>query len=207
MIDSARLERLIGEAERGVPALSRGVLSIQGYSTHRVRRLLNALCSEPDANYLEIGVHVGSTFIPALYENEARATCIDNWSLFGNKRDEFEGNLRRLLPNRSINLIEADCFTVNLASIPPHINTYFYDADHSQDSQYKALTYYAPVLDDSFVLVVDDMNWPEPREGTMRAIKHLAWRVEDERTLPGPYNGGDSEAWWNGLYVALVHKR
>lgn len=199
------LQQLINDAEQGKPELTPEIVSINGFSAPRVRRLLNALCSQPGANYLEIGVHIGSTFIPALYGNMAHSTAIDNWSLMGNVRAGLDANLKRFLPKRKINLIEADCFNVNLAAIPAGINVYFYDGDHKEASQYKAVRRYAPVLADRFVLLIDDWNWEEPRNGTRRALADLKVKIIKEWILPGAFNG-DTAGWWNGLYVGLIEK-
>lgn len=204
-MNEALLKQLIEDAEQGRVTLPREIETLPGFSSPRVRRLLNALCSQPGAVYLEIGVHVGSTFIPAVYGNEARATCIDNWQMFAGAREQFQAHVKQYIPDRAINVVDHDCFTVDLARVPSGVNVYFYDGDHSADAQHKALTYFAPILADQFVLIVDDCNWEEPREETKRAIKELGWREVWGRLLPGAYNG-DQAQWWNGLYVGLIEK-
>jgi hypothetical protein len=205
MIITEQLQRFIEDAKEGKSTLPDDIANMVGESSPRVRRLLNALCSQPGAAYLEIGVNGGSTFIPAVYGNEARATCIDHWKMFEGSRELFDLNVRQYIPERKINVIEADCFTVDLVRIPQGVNVYFYDGAHDAEAQYKALTYFAPVMADQFVLLVDDCNWEEPREETKKAIKDLGWRVIYDVLLPGAYNG-DKIGWWNGLYVALIEK-
>lgn len=199
------LKNIIEEAVSGRPELPLDLANFEGgFSSPRVRRLLNALCSLPDTNYLEIGVHTGSTFIPAVYGNTAQVTCIDHWRMFDSKPG-FDKNVKRFIPERKINVIDHECFSVNLADIPSNVNVYFYDGDHGREAQYKAVTYFAPVLANEFVLIVDDCNWEEPREETKKALKDLGYTVLFEQLLPGAYNG-DLIGWWNGLYVALVRK-
>lgn len=205
-MDEIILKQLIDEAEQGLPTLSEAVLNVPGFSTPKVRRLLNALCSQPGANYLEIGVHIGSTFIPAVYGNTAQATCIDSWNIFQGSYEKFLEIFHTHLDGRQVNAIKQDCFTVDLDRIPQGINVYFYDGAHTREAHYKALTYFEPVLADRFVLIVDDWNWQEPRDETERAVKDLKWREIVRYILPGPYDGGDPEQWWNGLYVALIEK-
>lgn len=204
-MDETTLKQLIENAANGKPDLPDDVLHLPGFSSPRVRRLLNALCSQPGAVYLEIGVHVGSTFIPAVYGNEAQATCIDNWSMFVGAEEQFRKHVEQYIPERGVLVLKADCFTVDLSLIHAPVNVYFYDGDHSAEAQYKALTYFAPVLADRLVLLVDDCNWEEPRNETKRAINDLGWHVVYGDLLPGAYNG-DQEQWWNGLYVALIEK-
>lgn len=205
MMDADTLKQLIDDAEHGKPELTSEIVNLAGLSAPKVRRLLNALCSQPNARYLEIGVHTGSTLIPALYGNTALATCVDNWSAFDGAREAFKKNLAQFLPHRFIEVHDADCWKVNPSDLSGSYTVYFYDGDHSRKSQYEAITRYAPLLASRFVLLVDDCNWVEPREETKRALSDLGYRVLFDRLLPGAYNG-DQAGWWNGLYVGLIEK-
>ncbi len=204
-MDETLLQQLIDAANNGQPALPDDVLHLPGFSAPRVRHLLNALCSQPDAVYLEIGVHVGSTFIPAVYGNEAKATCIDNWQMFVGAREQFKVHVEQLIPNREINVIDDDCLNGAIDKVPTGVNVYFYDGAHDRESHYQAIVKYAPRLADRFVLLVDDWNWEEPRVETQRALTDLGYTILAEHNLEGVYNG-DQEGWWNGLFVGLIQK-
>ena len=206
MIDADTIQSYIDRIDAGK---SIDLPDVQGYSSRKVRELLNLLVTNIAAHYLEIGVHLGSTFIPAIYGSDTPATCIDNWSRFGNLRDQFEANLalHKLLTDR-VQIIEQDCWTVDLGKITAHgglVNVYFFDGEHSAEDQYKAVDYYLPILADKFVLIVDDANWSEPRNETYRALKDNHVTIVKDWLLPGPYNGGPDE-WWNGLLVLICHK-
>ena len=209
MITKEFVEACIEKAENGLPAY---IPPVSGFSSDKVRRLLNNLCSKAGTFYLEIGVHNGSTFIPALYRrSRVVATCIDNWSphpvITENKRSTFEDNIEKYLgKDRKINIIEHDMFTVDLALIPHKINVYFFDGPHDFPAQYQAFVHYNPIFADRFIAIVDDYNWLEPRDGTQKAFKDLGYQIVFERVLPGDYNGSDKN-WWNGLYVAIVDKK
>lgn len=205
MITVEEIQILIDRIERG--EILRELPVIEGYSSTKVRQLLNALNSHPDTKrYLEIGVHLGSTFIPAIFGNSVQATCIDNWSRFGNRRPHFEANLKEYLPKRKVNLIANDAFTVDLTSVLQPVDVYFFDGEHTFDDQYKAYTYYDQVFADRFVTLVDDWNWAEPRDATRKAFKDLGYNVIHEWQLEGDYNGTE-RAWWNGLGVFVVEKK
>jgi hypothetical protein len=182
---------------------------VEGYTSPKVCRLLNGLCRLPDVTYLEIGVHLGKTFLSSQLGNRSRATCIDNWSLMGDLRAQFEANLKHYLPThklgKQINLIESNCFLVELEKIWQPVNVYFYDGAHDRDSQYLAFTHFNSIFAGRFVAIVDDCNWAEPREETKRAFKDLHYNVLKDWDLPGVYNG-DQKGWWNRLYVAVVEK-
>lgn len=198
---SERLVRqAIDDAEAGRPV---ELPEIEGYSSYKERRLLNNLCSHDDATYFEIGVHKGSTFISALYGNEARGVCVDNWSMEGDKRAIFEENVLRWLPDRDIKLIVGDCFEVPFTEIPP-VDVYFYDGDHTEWAQYMAFTHFNAALKSRFIAILDDFNWAGPRVGTFQAFRDLGYRIEAQWLLPG--EEGDMTQWWNGLYVAVIDK-
>lgn len=202
MIEISDIERAISEAENGRPA---EFPVVPGYSSPKVRRLLNNLCSNPGAIYLEIGTHLGSTFIPALHGNEALATCIDNWSMDGHTKIDFQANLDQFLPEREVVVIESDAFQVYLPLINQPVDVYFYDGPHDRNSHYMAFSYFNSVLADRFVVLIDDVRWAEPREETYRAINDLKYKNLWARTLPAK-STQDPEAWWGGLYVALLEK-
>jgi hypothetical protein len=205
MMDVDTLKQLIDNAEHGKPELTEALVNFPGFSAPKVRRLLNALCSQSDARYLEIGVHTGSTLIPALYGNQAQATCIDSWRMFDGAREQFRKNLDQFLPNRQIEVVDQDCFGLDLSALRTSFNVYFYDGAHDAKSQYQGIIRYAPCLDRRFVLLVDDFNWEEPRNETARALMELKYHMLYEVVLPGAYNG-DAAGWWNGLYVGLIEK-
>ena len=56
---------------------------MSGMSGKKYRYLINNLISfTSNARYLEIGCWAGSTVCSALYGNQAKAVCIDNWLKF-----------------------------------------------------------------------------------------------------------------------------
>ena len=79
-----------------------------GMSGRKYRYLINNLVSSiEDARYLEIGCWAGSTACSALYGNQVKALCIDDWSQFSdpktinpslnvqNSKKEFETNIKK----------------------------------------------------------------------------------------------------------------
>ena len=94
------LLKSIINAARGHSKLSNKALRLPGMSSKRNRHLLNNIVDMPDVNYLEIGVHKGSTFISALYQNDINyAYAIDNWSEFGNVEKTFLKNCNKFSIN------------------------------------------------------------------------------------------------------------
>ena len=200
------IDESIRQVERGLPP---DIPIVEGLSSNKVRRLLNWLCRPQGANYLEIGTHRGSTLIPALWGNQAVATCIDMWTahpcLNNAQRVDLETNLAKHLPGREINIIEGDMFEIDLGLLIPDVNVYFYDGPHAREGQYQAFVRYNSILAPRFIALVDDWNWIEPREETMRAFIDLNYQIEAQWVLPATPSR-DTERWWNGLFVAIVNK-
>lgn len=218
-LNQKTIESIIENVEAGnfrLPKRLRDVPPPMGYSSPKVRDLLNRLVSlnTSKMTYLEIGVHTGSTFFAAIHGNRSRAVAIDNWSLDecflpdGGAKQYFMRQLDELRPepvDLRIGYIESDAFSVDLDAIPKPVTVYFYDGNHNRESQYKALTYYAPVLADRFVYVVDDFNWAEPRDETYHALRDLHYTIENEWYLHS-VGDRDMERWWNGLFVGIITK-
>ena len=202
------IQKSIANAEQGISSLSKEVLAIQGMSSPKVRHLLNNLCSLPKTNYLEIGCWQGSTWVAALYNNASTissAIAIDNWSEFRSPKLRFRNNCNYFLKGNTYQFIEEDCFKVNLNHFSSPVNIYFYDGFHDTVSQEKAFTYFNDILDDTFIAVVDDWNFPEVPVGTFAAFEQLGYTIVFQKILPARWNG-DTENWWNGIFIAVIRK-
>jgi hypothetical protein len=182
--------------------LDRAAFQARGFTSPKVRHLLNNLGSLDGLDYLEVGVHRGATFVATNYKNTlASATAIDNWSEFaddGLVKGEFLHHCETLLAPGSYRFLEQDCFTVTREQLRAPINFYLYDGEHSYEAQRKALTHFYAMLDDAFIFLVDDYSWDAARSGTEQAIGELGLERAYEREL--------TEGWWNGLYVSVLKK-
>ena len=67
---------------------------MDGMSGRKYRYLINNLVEGlPDARYLEVGSWAGSTACSAIYGNNVKATCIDDWSHWGGPKQQFLENM------------------------------------------------------------------------------------------------------------------
>ncbi len=189
--------------------LNQEILDIPGFSSNRIRHLLNNIMSIDEINYLEIGTFKGSTFASALYQNSLNeAYAIDDWTEFrdhGDIKKEFLNNTK----DYSFTFFEEDCFKLDLSKINKKINIFLYDGNHTYESHYNALKYYYPILDDQFIFIVDDYdsvpNWEQVQLGTQNSIKDLNLNIIYEKHLKS--NGRNAAgSWWNGYYIALLKK-
>ena len=171
--------------------LDDSVFSIQGMSSIKNKHLLNNLLNKEDVNYLEIGVHQGSTFVSALYGNNVNsAYAIDDWSQFNGKKSKkvFESNCEAFnIVNYE--LFNENSFKLDLSKIKTKINVYFYDGDHFEEWSYAAIKYYYEVLADQFILIVDDYDWPMVRKGIERGISDCNLNILYENHLQSNFCG------------------
>ena len=202
----------IKNAYLGKSKLTKDIFRIPGMSSSSGRSLLNNICSLKGARYLEIGTWKGSTFVSALYKNEntlSRAVAIDNFSQFNasDVKKTLLENINRFLVTNKIKFYDNDSFKLDLAKLSGEkFNIYFFDGEHTVESQYLAFTYYNDVLSDNFIAIVDDYNWSNVKEGTQLAFKDLNYQILYEQFLPSKHNG-DLSTWWNGTYIAVISKK
>ncbi len=183
-------------------------LAVNGFTGDCIRHLLNNL-GNICTSYLEVGVHYGATFVSANFGNKMKVVAIDDWTGVGlnhdgmEVRDAFFKNVKDHLPGQEVKLIDQDCFMVT--ELPQPVDFYFYDGNHREDSQYKSLTHFYPMLAEEFIFCVDDWDWNDSKTGTRRAIADLDLEVVEEWEFT-TNNSSDPKTWWNGFYVGLFSK-
>jgi hypothetical protein len=185
-------------------------LSIDGWTSIRIKHLLNNILEIPGSNYLEIGTFRGATFTSALFNNSLNsAYAIDNWSEFKTPGDLAKKEFLKNTKDLNFTYFEEDCWKVDLSKIAHKINVYLYDGAHTYQDQYNALTYYYPILDNEFIFMVDDFdpspNWEQVEKGTRDSIKDLNLKILYENHLKSN-SKNDSKTWWGGFYVSILQK-
>lgn len=195
--------------------LVKEILDLEGMSSHKIRILLNNLCSDIDGSYLEIGSWRGSTFISAMYKNNnIFGISIDHHQEFANHRfattsQMLEDNCKaHLTHNEQYKLITADCFKVKLP-LSNKFNIYLYDGAHDYEAQYKALTYFYHNLNTYFYFICDDFSTGPIEDATRNALRDLNIDVVSEYKFFGnqTFPGGSTTGFWNGYYVAFCVKK
>lgn len=177
------------------------IARLHGLSSDKNWHLINNLAANAK-NYLEIGTYLGSTLKAAMYGNDnLNVIAMDNFCMKPKLRDHFFGNVRDL----TFTFYEEDCFRFDLSKIKHKIDLYFYDGEHSFESQYKALTYYYPVLADEFIYICDDWTNKPVKEGTLQAIKDLNLNIV-ECEIRGDGKLKDAHEWWCGVAVFKLKK-
>ena len=218
--DAARIEKYktlidtaIDNAEKSISKISDAIIQMDGMTGTKTRHFYNNLLNTDNVRYLEIGTWKGSSLCSAIYKNKTQCVCIDNWSQFGNVKQDFFNNLNQNKGDNNVLVIEEDCYIVDINKLLPYkFNIYMYDGDHSEVNHNKALRYFYDCLDDIFIFIVDDWNWKHVRDGTLKSIIDLKFKVlhSKEIRLTNDNSHTDPEigkrSWWNGIYIVLLQK-
>nr|QBK93383.1 MAG: methyltransferase domain protein [Pithovirus LCPAC404] len=204
------IEKSLENALKQKSNITDEILLMQGMSGRYTRHFYNNICAMEDARYLEIGTWKGSSICAAMCNNKMKCVCIDNWTQFGNVKDEFIHNFNKFKGENDATFIEQDCWTINAKELGM-FNIYMYDAAHTEESQYKAINHYLDCLDDKFIYLVDDWNHHPTRIGTLKAIEdndlETCWKKEIYTNCnPGVQGGGRFNGWHNGLAIFILKK-
>ena len=207
-INCRKYEKIINNAfenaEINVSKIISDIINIDGMSGIKTRHFYNNLLNFEDARYLEIGTWKGSSVCSAMYKNNAKVVCIDNWSEFNGPKQIFLDNFNKYKGNNDAQFIENDSFKVDV-SLLPKFNIYLYDGDHSDACHYNALIHFYNCLDDTFIFIVDDWNWENVRKQTYKSIDNLKLKILFQKEIIIPHV--TKETWWNGIFVAILQKQ
>ena len=206
------IELSFQNAENNVSKITQDIIDMEGMTGINTRHFYNNLLNMPDARYIEIGTWKGSSVCSAMCGNKAQVVCIDNWSEFGGPKDEFLYNFEKFKGENDAMFIENDCFNVDVSTLSK-FNIYMYDGNHTNESHYNALLHFYNCLDDTFIFIVDDWNWKDVRDATLRSIEQLNLknlyskeiRTTNNDTHPD-WGSPEQQRWHNGIYVSILQK-
>jgi hypothetical protein len=170
-------------------------------STFAIGAMINEGISRmPEEHCLvNVGVWCGFTFLAGLAGNpEKRAVGVDNFSEYGAPREQFLSSFNKYRsPNHCFFEMDYVDYFRNIHDGP--IGFYIYDGSHDYDSQLKGLQVAEPFFAKNCIVLVDDTNWPAPRQSTLDFIsssKHEYRVLLDENTLTNCH-----PTLWNGIMI------
>ena len=201
---------------------------MSGMTGKKYRYFINNLLSSiNNPRYLEIGSWSGSSVCAAMYGNKLKVICIDDWSQFQNTDDipyqkalnvqnpkeKFELNTSKVLSEHiDFKFVESDFRKVDYSKIGK-FNTYFFDGPHEEVDQYDGIIVAQPSLDDTFILIVDDWNYPQVRKGTHGALTKLSLNIVSKIEIRTTQHDKDPNLlkfhfsdWHNGYFIAVCQK-
>lgn len=187
---------------------------MNGMSGRKYRYLINNLVENlPDARYLEIGSWAGSTACSAIYGNNVKLTCIDDWSHWGGPKEQFLENIKNASTGQvDFQHLEGDFRSFDYSTIGKY-NVYLFDGPHMEEDQYDGIDLVKDALDDLYFLIIDDYNWSKVRKGTEDALAHVGHKVIASITVTTwigdghPIVSHQFSDWHDGYFIALVSKK
>jgi hypothetical protein len=196
-------------AEYNFSKLSKEILFSSGSSVKKTRHFLNNLLQMKMAKYLEIGVGCGSLTCAAMYNNTAKIFCVDNWSecpkeVFMEKYKSFKGNNYTKIFDQSYKDVDVSKIS--------KFNILLYDATIDYNDVYGTLPHFINAMEDTFVYIVDDVNWRYIQAAAKKSIEDLKLTILYEKEILLTSDDSHTpmdiarETWWNGLYVVVLKK-
>jgi len=159
-----------------------------------------------DTHYLEVGVLNGASYFSAAYNNTGTYYGVDNWSKYNNRQSHIETQIKKYQTNdRKFVFFNEDSWKLDLSEIEEKINIFFYDGDHSYESQERYLRHFDKILADELILIVDDYNCvglEYLEDATAEAIENSNF----EKVYGINILGKDFD-WHNGFYVAHLRRK
>jgi hypothetical protein len=206
----SQIEDSLNKAYNDTSKINDDILNIPGMTGIKTRHFYNNICSYNDVRYLEVGAWKGSSISSAMFNNKIKCVCIDNWSEFGGPKNEFLENFNKFKGENDATFIEKNCWDVEPSSIG-NINIYMFDGDHSSDSHYKSLNHFLPCLDDEFIFIIDDWNWEQVRNATLKSISDNNLEICYKKEILTPYTDFRMDncrnyTWWNGICIFVLKK-
>lgn len=210
MITKEHIDKSIQDALEDKSNLTEKQLSVGGFSTKTMRHLFNNICNI-EGTYLEVGVWMGGTFTASFNKNLISIgveSFAQDFGVVGVKElleKNIEENINRA---KEVHVHYEDCFKIDKSLLPYNIDIYFYDGEHSEETQAAALPSFIDKMANTFCFIVDDVSWPYVAKGTDMGLASLKDKIEIEVVWPlrGYYAENDS-VWHNGLNIYLINKK
>lgn len=177
------------------------ICKIPRMSTFAIAAMINRGVSQmPDTQaFVNVGVWNGFTLLSGMVNNP-RKKCIgiDNFSESGGPREAFK---KRFDEYKSENhyFYEMDYIEYFARLHKDPIGFYIYDGSHDYENQLKGLEVAEPFFAEECVILVDDTNWAEPRQGTLDFIARSSYRFRvllDKKTSSNRH-----PTFWNGIMI------
>ena len=177
------------------------ICKIPKMSTFAIGALINYGVSQmpDDQVFVNIGVWNGFTLLAAMMNNpEKRCIGVDNFSESGGPRQAFNERFEEFRsPSHSFFEMDYREYFSRVHKGP--IGFYIYDGNHSYENQLKGLEVADPFLAQNSIILVDDINWAEPRQATLDFISkrsHEYRVIFDQKTRSNRH-----PTFWNGIMV------
>lgn len=214
------ISRCIYDADRTISKIRLQKISkdLFGFSSERVRHLLNNLCKLKGTTYLELGVYRGSTMVAAVWENEIKAYGVENFkhnpyeSTVYNEEGWF--NIEQALHHNldifqlkdKVTILKTDIEDLDIKDIKTPVNVCYYDAGIKVGLSTFTINKIIDTFDQYCILICSNLLDNEVPTGISKALEENNAIIHHEVTLKSRGKGDDT-SWWCGLRIWLVEKK
>lgn len=209
------IKNAIGKAQNMESKMDEIAWSVPALSSLRIRHLMNNL-GAISKRYFECGVHKGGLFCSTIRNNPNLEWSVanDNWASDATSEDkaypQFVDNVKKTI-SAGTNFFALKDDTFNLHPDEIGFDLYLFDADHSYESQRKAVTHFLPCMANEFIFCVDDWQYGDVKRGTLDGLAESGCEIlfQQELLNEEPYNEEEhrNSEWWRGYFVALLKKK
>lgn len=207
----SHIESCYQKVEQGITKLPQQAFDMEGMTGRKTRMFYNLVSEvQEPINYLEIGVWKGSSTAASLYGNSnVTAFLCDNWSEFMGSYKDFCDAAGFAINWEKTEILEGDFKLLDFSSLPP-IHVYLYDGPHGLKDHKHAITLLKSSFATFSILLVDDWNWEDVRNGTNLAFeKSPELKIHYKKEIFSPLfteKPGDDEGYWNGMGIFVIEK-
>lgn len=187
--------------------LFRKIQSVPRMSTFAVGAIVNRAVREmrPGSVFVNVGVWHGFSFFCGMVGNENRRCLgIDNFSHRHSPRETFLKRFREHASDRH-EFFEMEYREYFRKVHDSPIGCYLFDGPHREEDQWDALEFAEPFFADNCIVVIDDSNWPQVKETTLRFFESS--RNKYEILLDAHTSGSGHPTFWNGVLVVRFVRR
>lgn len=195
------LNTRLPRTERNIAKALHPLCKIPKMSTLAIGAAINYGVSlmAPGHDYVNIGVWHGFSFLAGMNANEDRVCIgVDNFSRFGGPEEQFRMRFEKLRSPKH-EFFNMDYVEFLLNHYQGSMGLYAYDGPHSYEHQLKALQIAEPFFSESCIVIVDDTNWPAPRQATEDFIHQSQY--EYELLLDVKTRDRYHPTFWNGIMI------
>lgn len=199
-----------------------------GFSSSRLKALLNNLCSPDNTRYLEIGVYKGSTLLSALYGNKTcKAVAVENYKydarepkkwadegqIWENMKSQLAANISRYAYDTSpvntenLTLLEADFDKAPLEQYGPYDVCFFDVAPVTQETYSKFFESVLPQLNSKSIVVFSQFSNETSSDDLEKALRDNSDKVTVDWRQQRISSGiSDSTKYYSGILVVGLTK-
>lgn len=177
------------------------LLVIPRWSTFAIGALINEGVSQMSDNccFVNVGVWHGFTFLSGLIGNpQKKCIGVDNFSEPSLSREEvFQRFNKYKSPNHYFYGMDYIDYFSKIHT--DQIGFYVYDGEHSYENQWQGLQIAEPFFSKDCIILIDDVNWHEPRQASLDFIDNSSFQYEILLNQSTYENGHPT--FWNGIMI------